>query len=66
MREQEIKLQLNKKQKQIEELYILIDTLQVNLRTAVKHLNKEDKKNLTSVPSYKWCSGWKIGDEINE
>lgn len=66
MREQEIKLELNKKQKQIEELYTLIDTLQVNLRTAVNQLNKEDKESLINTPSYKWCSSWKIGDEINE
>ena len=55
---------LNKKIKQIADLYALIDTLQVNLRTATSYLNEEDKKEVVNVQSYKWCMAWKPGDEV--
>lgn len=54
---------ISKKDKEISELYALIDTLQTNLRTAVFYIPEEDKEKVTSVPSYKWCSNWKQGDE---
>jgi hypothetical protein len=56
-------LELIKKEKQIADLYALIDTLQVNLRTAVSYLSEEDKDNVVNVQSYKWCTNWKQGDE---
>lgn len=64
MNEKQLLLQLNNKEKQIAELYALIDTLQVNLRTAVNYLSKEDKDKVVNVQSYKWCSNWKAGDEL--
>ena len=56
-------LQLIKKDKQISELYTLIDTLQTNLRTATYYLSDKDKEKVVNVQSYKWCSNWKQGDE---
>lgn len=60
-----IKFELNQKDKQIAELYALIDTLQTNLRTAVNYLKKDDLEKVVNVQSYKWCSTWKVGDEKN-
>ena len=60
----ELNKQLLKKQQQIAELYILIDTLQTNLRSAVSHVKEVDRNKITTVPSYKWCVNWKSGDEL--
>lgn len=48
---------------QINELYVLIDTLQTNLRSAVSQIREIDQKKITNVQSYKWCMNWKPGDE---
>lgn len=56
--------ELIKKDKQIADLYALIDTLQTNLRTTVSYLSEEDKQQVVNVQSYKWCSNWKQGDEL--
>jgi hypothetical protein len=61
--ERKLQLDLMNKEKQIADLYALIDTLQTNLRTAVNYLNEEDKEKVVNVQSYKWCSNWKQGDE---
>lgn len=61
--EKNLRLDVNNKQKQIIDLYALVDTLQTNLASAVTYLNEEDRKTITSVPSYKWCIDWKEGDE---
>jgi hypothetical protein len=50
-------------EKQINELYVLIDTLQTNLRSTVTHIPEEDRSKVTRVRSYKWCINWKPGDE---
>lgn len=63
MNENLLKLQCHNLQKQISDLYALIDTLQVNLRTAVSYLSEEDKIEVINVQSYKWCANWKPGDE---
>lgn len=65
MNERQLKLEIHKKEKQIADLYALIDTLQVNLRTAVNYLSEEDKEKVVNVQSYRWCSRWKQGDEID-
>ena len=57
--------ELHKKDKQIADLYALIDTLQTNLRTATNYLNEEDKNKVVNVQSYKWCMNWRQGDELN-
>lgn len=51
------------KNKQIAELYVVIDTLQTNLRAAVSHLSEEDKDSVTKVQSFQWCTNWKPGQE---
>jgi|TARA_B110000495_G_C22725053_1_gene425734 hypothetical protein len=56
-------LELIRKDKQISELYVLIDTLQTNLRSSVSRIKEEDRGEITSVQSYKWCMNWKQGDE---
>jgi len=64
MDEKNLLKQILNKDKQIQELYVLIDTLQTNLRSATSHLNKDDKTKITNVQSYKWCMNWKQGDEL--
>ena len=64
MNERQLLLELNKKEKQIGELYALIDTLQVNLRSTINYLSDKDKEKIVNVQSYKWCSNWKTGDEL--
>tara|TARA_Y100000310_G_scaffold233530_1_gene236403 strand:- start:89 stop:313 length:225 start_codon:yes stop_codon:yes gene_type:complete len=49
-------------QKEISELYVVIDTLQTNLRSAVSYLNEEERGEIENH-SYKWCVDWKAGDE---
>jgi len=63
MNERQLKLQIHNQEKQIADLYALIDTLQVNLRSAVNYLSEEDKGKVVNVQSYRWCSKWKQGDE---
>ena len=63
MNERQLKLQIHNQEKQIADLYALIDTLQVNLRTAVSYLSEDDKSQVVNVQSYKWCTSWKQGDE---
>jgi len=65
MDEKNLLKQLLQKDKQIAELYALIDTLQTNLRTTTIYLNEDDKKEVVNVQSYKWCMNWRQGDEID-
>lgn len=64
MNEKQLRLEIHNKEKQIADLYALIDTLQVNLRTATNYLSEEDKDKVVNVQSYKWCTNWKQGDEL--
>jgi len=64
MNEKSLMLQLLNKDKQIAELYVLIDTLQTNLRTATTYLSAEDQEKITKVQSYKWCMNWRQSDEL--
>lgn len=65
MQDKKLLLELSNKDKQIAELYALIDTLQTNLRTATNYLKEEDKEKVINVQSYKWCMNWRQGDELN-
>ena len=65
MDEKNLLKQLLQKDKQIAELYTLIDTLQTNLRTSTHYLNEEDQEKVVNVQSYKWCINWRQGDEID-
>jgi hypothetical protein len=64
MKERQLLYQLHQKDKQIADLYALIDTLQTNLRTAVNYLSTPNKEKVIHVQSYKWSSSWKQGDEL--
>lgn len=64
MNERQLKLEIHNKEKQIADLYALIDTLQTNLRSAVSVIPEEKKGSIINVQSYKWCSNWKQGDEL--
>ena len=55
-------LEIHNLTKRISELYVVIDTLQTNLRSAVSHLNDDDRK-IVETQSFKWCINWKAGDE---
>jgi Na+/phosphate symporter len=63
--ERKLMFQIHQKDKQIADLYALIDTLQTNLRTATNYLQEEDKDKVVNVQSYKWCMNWRQGDELN-
>ena len=65
MKENQLLLQISNQQKEIAELYVVIDTLQTNLRSAVGYLSEEDKEKIINVQSYKWCTNWQQGDEKN-
>lgn len=65
MKERQLLLQISNQQKEIAELYVVIDTLQTNLRSAVGYLSDEDKEKIINVQSYKWCTNWQQGDEKN-
>jgi hypothetical protein len=62
MENKKLLLQINKKEKQIEELLVLIDTLQTNLRSAVTHIPEGKKGEIINVQSYKWCTNWRPSD----
>ena len=62
MENKKLLFEINKKEKQISELLVLIDTLQTNLRSAVAHIPEEDKSKVTGVQSYKWCVNWRPRD----
>lgn len=65
MNERQLLLQISNQQKEIAELYVVIDTLQTNLRSAIGYLSDEDKEKIINVQSYKWCTNWQQGDEKN-
>jgi hypothetical protein len=62
MSEKKLQFELMKKDKQIADLYVVIDTLQTNMRSVSSYLNKDKKKEI-ETQSFKWCMSWKQGDE---
>ena len=62
MTEKQLQYELMKKDKQIADLYVVIDTLQTNMRSVSSYLN-EDKNNEIETQSFKWCMSWKQGNE---
>lgn len=63
MNEKQLQFEIMKRDKQIQDLYVLIDTLQTNLRSASNLLDEENKDKIVNVQSFKWCMNWKAGDE---
>ena len=52
-------------EKEINDLYVLIDTLQANLRSATSVIeNNSIDNDITNIPSYNWCINWKPGDSL--
>lgn len=45
--------------KQRDDLYVLIDTLQTNLRSAVSRIPADRVDEITKTPSYKWVINWR-------
>ena len=62
MKEKQLLLQISNQQKEIAELYVVIDTLQTNMRSVISYLDQE-KKSEIETRSFKWCMNWKQGDE---
>lgn len=62
MNEKQLQFELMKKDKQIADLYVVIDTLQTNMRSVTSYLD-QDKKSEIETRSFKWCMNWKQGDE---
>jgi hypothetical protein len=53
---------MNDVKHEINDLLVLIDTLQANLRSAMSALEKADPKaaeSIAGVQSYKWVSKWR-------
>jgi hypothetical protein len=63
MNEKQLQFEIMKRDKQIQDLYVLIDTLQTNLRSASNLLDEENKDKIVNVQSFKWCMNWRAGDE---
>ena len=55
----QLQFELHKRDKEINELKVLIDTLQTNLRSAVQLLDDKSKREITNTHSYKWSANWK-------
>ena len=55
--------ELVRKQKEIADLHVLIDTLQTNLRSVTSYLTEEQKKEI-NTPSYRWCIEWKSENDF--
>ena len=49
---------LRQLQKERDDLLVLIDTLQTNLRTVSTYLTEEEFKEV-NTRSYKWCLNWR-------
>ena len=49
---------LRELQKERDDLLVLIDTLQTNLRTVSTYLTEEEFKEV-NTRSYKWCLNWR-------
>ena len=44
---------------EIQDLLVLIDTLQTNLRSAVSCIPEKDRSQIENVRSFKWCLEWR-------
>ena len=62
MSEKQLRFTIKQQQDQMNELYVLIDTFQTNMRSCCSYLNKKELDEV-STRSFKWCMNWKPGDE---
>jgi len=63
--QKELLKQVMQKDKQIDDLHVLIDTLQTNLRSAVSMLDEDSKSKIEGVQSYRWVTSFRRGDELD-
>lgn len=47
-----------KLQRKIEDMLVVIDTLQTNIRSVSSYLSDEQREQI-NTPSYKWCVNWR-------
>ena len=55
--------QAHEQSKQIEDLQVLIDTLQTNLRAATSCLDDTQRTQIESVQSFKWSLNWRVDQQ---
>ncbi len=58
MTNRELLLNNQQLQRKIDDMLVVIDTLQTNMRTVASYLS-DDQQELIQIPSYKWCVNWK-------
>ena len=63
MKDKELLKKIANLEKERYELYVLIDTLQTNLRSTAAVVPEDKKNSIIGVQSYKWCVNWRPGDE---
>lgn len=59
----ELEKQIHNLQREREDLLVLIDTLQTNLRAAVSHLSDDDREKVENVQSFKWSLNWRVDQQ---
>lgn len=59
----ELLKQIHNLQKEREDLLVLIDTLQTNLRAATSYLNDAQRREIESVQSFKWSLNWRVDQQ---
>jgi len=55
--EKELLKEINKLNRHKNDMYVVIDTLQTNLRSICSYLTNEQLDEV-KTPSYKWCVEW--------
>lgn len=63
MKDKELLKKISNLEKERNELYVLIDTLQTNLRSTAAVVPEDKKNSIVEVQSFKWCINWRPGDE---
>lgn len=59
----QLEREIHNLQREREDLLVLIDTLQTNLRAAVSHLSDEDRGKVENVQSFKWSLNWRVDQQ---
>lgn len=59
MNEKQLRKKIRDQELEIQDLLVLIDTLQTNLRSAVSCIPEQDRSQIENVRSFKWCLNWR-------
>lgn len=62
MNEKQLNFEIMKLRKENDELKVLIDTLQTNLRSTLSQVDESKRDQITQVQSFKWCINWRPSD----